>query len=157
MTERSKNPHTKGTLSEAMFLAACVAKNIPVSTPYGINHRYDCIIDVDGVLRRVQVKTGRYRTRKQSIEFNAISSVWNYGSTVRSTGSRRYDGQAENFGVYVHDIGKVFLVPVARITTNTAILRYIPQKLGPKNGILLATDFEFYDFRDGCGGLDSNQ
>lgn len=132
---RDKNPHKKGILSEAMFLAACVAQDIPVSVPYGINSRYDFIIEIGG-LRRVQVKTGRIKPVTGSIEFNVCSSKWEYGSIVKRIGSRSYQGQIDDFGVYVHDLRRAYLFPFEAIKSNRTAT-FNMEKIAP---------FEFYRF-----------
>lgn len=47
----------KGNLTELQCLTACYELGYKASIPYGENSRYDFILDVDGILLRVQVKT----------------------------------------------------------------------------------------------------
>ena len=46
----------KGEVAVSMFIRRCVEKGITVSRPVSECCRYDAIIDVDGVLMRVQIK-----------------------------------------------------------------------------------------------------
>ena len=53
-----KNTKSLGDLGEAFVLAECIKRGLNVSTPFGDNAKYDCIIEeVDGSLSKVQVKT----------------------------------------------------------------------------------------------------
>jgi hypothetical protein len=59
---------------------------------------------------RIQVKTGRIAKDGTCFEFNTVSVTTNgKGSNHRKRG---YIGKAEYFGVYVPDIGKVYMIAV---------------------------------------------
>ena len=47
----------KGNLTELQCLMACYELGYKASIPYGENSRYDFILDIDGILLRIQVKT----------------------------------------------------------------------------------------------------
>ena len=49
----------KGNLTELQCLTAFYELGLKASIPYGENSRYDFILDVDGILLRIQVKTCR--------------------------------------------------------------------------------------------------
>jgi hypothetical protein len=51
---------TIGELSEIIVAAELAKAGYGVAFPMGENRRYDLIIEKDGVLSRVQVKTGRF-------------------------------------------------------------------------------------------------
>ena len=142
---RSKTPHKIGTTSEAMFLAACVAMDIPVSIPYGINQRYDFIVDRGG-LRRVQVKTAHLISTDKTLAFNTHSAVWNYGGTVRRTGDRRYIGQIDDFGVYSPQLKTVYLVPIERFGTKLRGYLRVTLFARETRPYLWAGDFLIYRF-----------
>lgn len=44
-------------------IAYYTSKCIPISIPLNDTQKYDLIIDIDGVLKKVQVKTTRYKSR----------------------------------------------------------------------------------------------
>jgi hypothetical protein len=117
--EQLKKRDTKsvGDLSEVIVLYAFVTMGYQVSVPWGENHRYDLIVEMDETLRRVQVKTGRLRMG--SILFNAYSS-----HAHRNGRPRSYKGDADYFGVYCPDVRRVFLVPVADVTETVGCLRW---------------------------------
>jgi hypothetical protein len=51
-----------------------------VSIPFGEDHRYDLVVEKDGILSRVQVKTGRLRNGV--VMFNCYSSHGRVGKTA---------------------------------------------------------------------------
>ena len=111
-----------GELSELIVATVLARHGYRVAMPLGENHRYDLIIDKDGVLARVQVKTGRLRTG--AILFNCYSVHAHSGRCLRS-----YRGSIEFFGVYCPDIEGVFLVPVDDVPQRCfASLRWAPTK-----------------------------
>lgn len=121
--EQLKKRDTKsvGDLSEVIVLYALARLGHYVSVPWGENQRYDLIAEIDGVLRRVQVKTGRLRMG--SVLFNAYSS-----HAHRNGGSRSYKGDADYFGVYCPELQRVFLVPVGDVPESRGCLRWEPAK-----------------------------
>ncbi|HEY4433318.1 MAG TPA: group I intron-associated PD-(D/E)XK endonuclease, partial [Candidatus Cybelea sp.] len=66
-----RNTKAVGDLSEAVVLAELIQAGYKVSLPFGEGQRYDLILDNEGVLSRVQVKTGRLRNG--AILFNCYS------------------------------------------------------------------------------------
>jgi len=53
------HPVDVGTRTEAVVLAELVKRGYRVLLPFGHNHRYDLVLDVEGRFVRVQCKTGR--------------------------------------------------------------------------------------------------
>lgn len=53
-----KTPKRKGCIIELKVMAELL-KYGEVSIPYGNNARYDCILDINGALKKVQIKTAR--------------------------------------------------------------------------------------------------
>jgi hypothetical protein len=114
---KKRDTKSVGDLSEAALLYAFVHMGYRIAVPWGENHRYDLIVEIDGRLLKVQVKTGRLRMG--SIWFNAYSS-----HVHRNGGARSYKGEADYFGVYCPDVRRVFLVPVEDVTENRGCLRW---------------------------------
>lgn len=77
---------TIGRLTEAKALAHFTSLGYVVSLPFGGQARYDLIIDVNGKLIRVQVKTGQYK--EGCIVFYTCSSHYLQGSHVHTTYSK---------------------------------------------------------------------
>src|SRR6478735_10766138 len=96
----------KGNVSESAVLHALVKRGFHVLVPFGDGCPFDLAIGLDdGVIVRVQVKTGRIR-QPGSISFNAYS-------TDHGHGPGSYVGLADLFGVYFPPTEDVYLVPVS--------------------------------------------
>src|SRR5579862_9027925 len=119
--KQKRNTKRVGDISEITVLSALVRLGYRVSIPYGENQRYDFVVEKDGKLQRVQVKTGRLRLG--SILFNAYSS-----HAHRNGKSRAYKGEIELFGVYCPDVERVLLVPVDDVTITQGCLRWVQSK-----------------------------
>jgi hypothetical protein len=126
----------KGDASEAAVLAALVQVGYHVAIPFGENQRYDLIIEKDGVLSRVQVKSGRLR--KGAILFNCYSShAHRSGPSCRS-----YIGEIEYIAVYCPDVDKVYLVPIADLSVSSGSIRLGQTKNGQSKGVRWASQYE---------------
>ena len=95
-----------GELSELIVAFALSQAGYFVSKPLGENARYDLVIDKDGMLSRVQVKTGRLRNG--AILFNTYSSH----SHRHGVSCRPYTNEIEFFGVYCPQLRSVYLIPI---------------------------------------------
>lgn len=116
-----------------------------VLTPWGENCRYDFVVETDeGQLLRIQCKTGRLRDG--AVRFPPRSLTYHHPLNRRTgptdTASRDYRGQADLFGVYCVETGKVYLVPVDEVPTTLAALRTEPTRNGQKAGIRWAAQYE---------------
>lgn len=116
------NTKATGAVSEAIALARYVELGFNVSQPFGDNARYDLIVDKDGELIRVQVKTGR--SDGTCITFPCRSSSAHGGGP-----RRHYRGQADVFAVYCPETGQVYEVDVEQCGLTAQSLR-----LGEKEG-----------------------
>ena len=128
------NTKDVGNISEAALLTALVQAGYIVSVPWGDNARYDLVIDNDGYLKRVQVKTGRIR--EGCIQFR-VSSV-----NIRTRITEGYHGQIELFGVFVPELNKCYLVPIEKAGQSAMYLRLTPTKNNQDKGINWARDYE---------------
>lgn len=63
-----RNTKRVGDLSELRLMHDLVRAGYLVSIPFGENHRYDLVIEKDGVFKSVQVKTGRMRKRRSPLQ-----------------------------------------------------------------------------------------
>jgi len=93
------------------------------------------------VLMRVQCKTARLSPDEAFIAFNGYI---NGGRVEENRRIRKgYWGEAEWFGVYCSEIGKVYLVPVQAFTNGAEIrLRLKQTKNNQGSGITWAKDYE---------------
>lgn len=130
-----RNTKIIGDASEAMMLAALISAGYHVAIPFGEDQRYDMIIDKNGVLARVQVKTGRLR--KGAILFNCYSVHAHADQRLRT-----YRCSIELFGVYCPDIKEACLVPVGDVPRSCyGSIRVVPPKSGQRSRIRWARDY----------------
>jgi hypothetical protein len=124
-----------GDISEVAALHALMFAGYHVAIPFGENNRYDLIIEKEGVLSRVQVKTGRLRAG--SIIFNC------YSSHVHRSGieCRRYVGEVEFFAVYCPEINEVYLIPATDLDVLQGSLRIYPSRNRQKKGVRLGSRY----------------
>ena len=126
----------KGNLTELQCLTAFYAEGCHVSLPYGENSRYDMVVDVDGQLIRVQVKTSSLKGEEgEAIMFSCRSSH------VNSTGVKniRYtDKEIDYFATFWN--GQCYLIPISECSTEKT-LRFVPPKSGQLKGISFASDY----------------
>jgi PD-(D/E)XK endonuclease len=101
----------------------------------GENNRYDLIIEKEGVLARVQVKTGGLCSG--SVVFDC------YSSHLRRSGveCRRYVGEVEYFTVFCPEVAEVYLIPAEDLDVLQGSLRMTPARNGQRKGIRLASSY----------------
>lgn len=111
-------PKAKGEIVEAIVLAELLKLGKAVSIPFGNNQPYDFIVDEDGKLSRIQVKTGRH--------FNG-SLMFDICSRNTITGKRtKYIGRADEFMVFAPPSKKIYRVPVHECGISSKTLRLEP-------------------------------
>jgi hypothetical protein len=94
-------------------------KEIPILRPVGNNLPYDFVIEYEGALRKVQVKTGRKAAYEGSYIFNTRSTSKNFNEVVQKT----YEGKIDYFAVQFRDHSREFyLIPVGDTGTNATTL-----------------------------------
>jgi hypothetical protein len=64
-------PKARGELAEARFLARAMDLGFVVSKPFGDSARYDFVVDCDGRLSRVQIKSAWVSARHGGYQFGA--------------------------------------------------------------------------------------
>lgn len=91
-----------------------VKRGFDVATPFSDNCKYDLVLDRDGELERVQIKTGRYR--EGTVVFNAYS--W---QAECETQHQTYEGDVDSFMVYCHETDQIYYLKMDEITTNNSM------------------------------------
>ncbi|HTK11996.1 MAG TPA: group I intron-associated PD-(D/E)XK endonuclease [Ktedonobacteraceae bacterium] len=135
------NTTSKGEITEIMVLARLTQLGYRCLIPWGHDCRYDIAIDDDGELVRIQCKTARYLEERGDIEFNTAITYARVGGKPHIR--KGYTGEADYFGVYSPDIGKVYLVPVKDVPPcSKAILRLEATKNNQQKGVKWAKDYE---------------
>jgi hypothetical protein len=124
----------RGRISEARFIARAMELGYRVSLPFSPN-RYDCILDQDGALRRVQIKTGQY------VDGAVLARTTSVG---RGGGSRNYRGDADLLGIYCPCLDRTYLIPVELVGEHKVRLRVDAVKEGYQHKVShWAKDYEF--------------
>ena len=97
----------KGITTELQVAVYLLSFGYNVSQPFCQDSKYDLIVDVNGKLLRLQVKTSRLAS-ENSITFNCRSTTTN----VKNCKARRYsENDIDYFATYWNN--KAYLVPIA--------------------------------------------
>lgn len=137
---KPNNTAKKGQITESMVLARLVQLGYQCLMPWRHDHRYDIAIDDDGKLVRIQCKTARLLKEQGCIAFNTNITYARVGGKPHIV--KGYKGQADYFGVYSPDTGKVYLIPVDIENTRQVILRLTPTRNNQEKGVRWAKDYE---------------
>jgi hypothetical protein len=133
----TRHPVDVGQRSEAAIIAELVKRGYRILMPYGINHRYDLVIDTGDRLLRAQCKTGRLRDGV--ILFNTVSVRVN----TRRTFVTPYDAdQIDLFLIYCPDTDRVYALDVREAASSHGALRVDPAANGQAKRIRWAADHE---------------
>ncbi len=125
------NTNHKGSITEAVVLAALARLGKKVLVPFGNYGDYDLVIDDAGVFKKIQCKTGRIRG--EVLKFN--------GGVHGSGKDRYYIDDMDFYGVYCPDNGKTYIIPASECSKCGTELRLIPAKR-PTSQTRYAKDFE---------------
>ena len=125
-----------GLRTEAHITGELVRRGYSVLLPFGVNQRYDLVLDQGERFVRVQCKTARLR--RGCVEFSTQS----VRSNTRRTITRGYRGDADLFLVYCPDTNGIYAVPVDEAPAGHGYLRVDPARNGQEQGIRWASDYE---------------
>lgn len=125
-----------GLRTEAAILSHLTRRGYDVLLPFGVNHRYDLLLDMDGEFVRAQCKTGRLRNG--TVGFSSRSTRANMNGIF----SRGYRGEVEIFLVYCRELDRIYAVPVDDAPATEMRLRVEPVRNGQKRGIHMAERYE---------------
>ena len=131
----SDHPVDVGFRTETAILAELGRRGYSILVPWGVNQRYDLVLDLEGKFLRAQCKTGWLRNG--SVTFPTRSIQCNSSRTV----VRSYDGDADLFLVYCPDTGQVYCVPVAGAARGYMSLRVEPTRNRQDKHVNWAADY----------------
>ena len=132
------NTKQRGNVTEVECMLAFLKLGYNVLTPYGDCERYDFVVDINGTLYKVQVKSANENHIDEGyIEFNTSNKTTRNGKFVRLA----YDKEQIDYFMTAYK-GKCYLVPVDECTTTSKRLRFIPPKNGQIKGITFAQEYE---------------
>ena len=104
--------------------------------PFGVNHRYDLVIDLDGRFLRA-LNARRADLRNGCILFHAVSIRTNTTKALL----RGYRGEADLFLVYCAETEQVYAVDVEDVGACEVKLRVAPTANNQERGIRWAGDY----------------
>ena len=99
----------QGNIGLGKAISYFTSQSIPVSIPLNDTQKYDLIIDVDGILSRVSVKTSRYVLLK------------NCGGSSGKSKSRPFDNKSCDYVFVLTGDDKMYLIPSNKINAKSAI------------------------------------
>lgn len=124
-----------GIIAETKFVFECSKLGITVSQPFGDNAPYDFIIDIEGVLSRVQVKTLR-KLDSGVYTFKTHSSVAHRGRSNKS-----YKGLVDFYFAYNEEDDIYVFVPIDDTSDSDFRLRSVPSKNNQTSGVNWIKDY----------------
>lgn len=117
MSLASRNTKTQGVIGLGAAIAWFTSHGYVVSIPLSDSQRYDLVVELDGRLSRVQVKTSRY----------ARDGVFHVQLATRG-GNRSWDGVEKKFGpsdaellFVVTELGERYLIPTSLLKCKTKL------------------------------------
>lgn len=134
--ERTSHPVDVGLRSEAAILGRLVERGYRILLPFGVNQRYDLVIEQEGRFLTAQCKTGRMCAG--AVEFRARSVQ----SNRKRTKFRGYAGQIDLFIVYCPANDGVYVIPAEEVPASGMYLRVDPPRNGQSKHVRWAKDYE---------------
>lgn len=130
------HPVDVGHRTEAAVLFRLVARGYKVLLPFGVNQRYDLVVESKGRLLKAQCKTGRIRNG--TIRFSAQSIQ----SNTKGARIRHYTGQVDLFVVYCPDNDGVYVIPAEDVPRTGMYLRLDPPRNKQHKRVRWAAEYE---------------
>lgn len=127
-----------GIIGEEVLALEFLKNGYIVSKPIGDNAPYDLIVDKDGELRRIQVKTTEKVMDDGTMEFHT-----NITNPFKKTYRKYTKEEVDYFGLYCLENNYVGLLPFSDYTTKVTKIRIIPPKNNQKQKVKMANDYCF--------------
>jgi len=135
----AEHPKIRGDKTTLAVMAVFREAGYGLYVPFGENSRCDVIIERDGELARVQIKTGRLR--RGAVEFNVCSSYAHHPNP--KVVKRTYEDDIDFFGVHCRDTNGVYLIPIEHVPLKrVAALRVEPSKNNQYQRVRWARDYK---------------
>ena len=129
------NTKHKGEISESVIVAELLKLGYSVSRPVGDNQRYDLILDVNGVLYKVQCKTASLMSGGDSVQFQTASTYAHRGGARKG-----YVGQVDLIMAYSPHNDEVYWEWVDTETPTCARSLYLNESKKRTSRRVLAED-----------------
>lgn len=132
------NSKQKGNITEIECMLAFLKLGYNVLTPYGDCERYDFVVDINGKLLKIQVKTSSDSHIDEGyIEFRCANKTTRNGQFIRHSYDKK---QIDYFMTSYNE--KSYLIPVEECSIEKKRLRFSPPKNGQIKGITFAEEYE---------------
>jgi len=132
----TSHPVDVGHRAEAAILAGLVKRGYRVLLPFGVNQRYDLVLDCDGRFLRAQCKTGRLREGVIQCSTQSIQS------NTRGTRWRSYTGEIDLFIIYCPQNDSVYVIPADEVPSRGMHLRVSPPRNQQDKRVRWANDYK---------------
>jgi len=128
-----------GDIGETRVLAELIKRGYNVSIPFGHDAKYDLVVEVDGKLKKVQVKTTASKGGKMRVQCRTISNIIK-GKQIRVTYTKK---DFDYMIVYDTVTDACYNVPMDDVeqTIDALWLRTEPPKNGNRKNIRWAKDY----------------
>jgi hypothetical protein len=134
-----EHPKVVGDRTQLAVMAALYEMGYGLYVPFGENTRCDLVVERDGRLARLQIKTGRLR--KGAVLFNVCSTYGHHPNPKIL--KRTYEDDVDYFAVHCRDTGRVYLIPIEDIPLKSyATLRVEPSRNNQFDRVRWARDYE---------------
>lgn len=131
------NTKDKGDISEAVIAAEFLKLGIPIAKPFGDNQPYDLIADINGTLKKIQIKTGNLNNG--CVRFNTSNSI--NTNILKERKSENYKGKVDYIAVYCPTNNSCYIINIDKTTNSNMYLRVDISKNNRKTGINWAKDY----------------
>lgn len=128
--------HFIGQVTELQVASECIKRGIMVSKPLVPSSRYDLIIEIDGKLLKIQVKTCHSNGSDEYFEIDTQTSHTNCEKTVHLS----YSKNEVDFFATIYN-GICYLIPYDICGKRSQRLRLLPTKNNQTKGIVFAKDY----------------
>lgn len=105
----------QGNIGFGMAIAYFTSQNIAVSIPLNDTQKYDLVIELDGKLNKVQVKTTAFK------EKNFVVQLKNSGGSSGKSVIRNFDNTSCDYLFILTSEQSMYLIPSSEVTTKSVI------------------------------------
>lgn len=102
----------RGDIGLGMAIGVLTAKGATVSLPLTDSQDYDLIVDLDGALQRVQVKTVSYHRHG----YFQVNLACRGGNRSKNAATKKNSGMAYDLFFVVTENGDCYLIPKSQLT-----------------------------------------
>lgn len=134
------NTHFQGKVTELQVANSFLSQGYQVCQPLVSDSRYDFIVDANGKLYKIQVKTCHLGGNDEYLEFATSSSHTNTQRTINHSYSKN---EIDYFATYYNN--QCYLVPVEQCGSRNQRLRLKSTRNGQVKNIMFAENYKMED------------